>query len=312
MLKKLKVLSYYFVMLFLSLLVLGLSLVSFTKVFFLKSDYIINHLREINYYDDLTDSIKTEMSNYIIQSGLVDSVLDNIYTKELVQETLEGAINDLYNGKRIGVDTSKVKENLNKNINEYLGKHNIIITDQKALDMFMDQMLSVYTDEIIISTKVNKVQSLFLKVVDLINKLFIVLVLLTILVSIFSLVFYRRNFITIPTISSAILILLGNYLFFNKVDVASILFWNNNVSKVIRSVFFDVSSKLNTFAIILIVIGLLSLVVFSIIEYFKNNKKEEIKVEVKNEKEEVKIVKEEVKKVSNNSKKKKSNKKKKK
>ncbi len=258
---RLKVLSYYLVMIILSILVLGFSLVTLAKFTVFNEDYFINQLKKNDYYENLYQSISEEMSYYIIQSGLEDSVLSNIYTKEMVTDEINGVVDSFYHGKKIKVDTSVVKNNLENNIKDYLLKNNIVVSDQASLDQFVDHMLDIYNEEIILSKYVEKLQGPFVKLSKLLDMLFIALIIVIAISSIGFRIFYKRTILTIPTISSATLLLLGRYLFFNRIDVKNILFWTDNVSNVIKSILWSISKFVCNEAIVLIIIGVVAFII---------------------------------------------------
>ena len=131
---KLKVLSYYISMIILSTIVLSLSIVTLIKFTILNENYLIKQLEKNNYYNNLYTSINEEMSYYIIQSGLEEEVLENIYTKEMVTNSVNNLIKNFYTGKKLTIDTTLLKENLNNNITNYLSKNNIVITDKNDGD----------------------------------------------------------------------------------------------------------------------------------------------------------------------------------
>lgn len=242
--KKLKMLSFYFYLLLLTILLLGTTLISTIRVTVLRPNYIISNLEKINYYDKVYNSINEEMQNYLIQSGLTSEVLTNIYTKEDIKNSLNNAIYTFYNNKKVSVDTNSVKTNLENNINNYLIKHNIVVTEKEGLDLFVKQMEKIYTNEIMISSKINNFSVYLAKVIKLADIAIIVLGITTLVLLVFGYFFYKRNVITISLASAGELLVLGNYLLFNKIDVKNILFWSDNVSLVIKTVIQDMSSKI--------------------------------------------------------------------
>lgn len=242
--KKLKMLSFYFYLLLLTILLLGTTLISTIRVTDLRPNYIISNLEKINYYDKVYNSINEEMQNYLIQSGLTSEVLTNIYTKEDIKNSLNNAIYTFYNNKKVSVDTNSVKTNLENNINNYLIKHNIVVTEKEGLDLFVKQMEEIYTNEIMISSKINNFSVYLAKVIKLADIAIIVLGITTLVLLVFGYFFYKRNVITISLASAGELLVLGNYLLFNKIDVKNILFWSDNVSLVIKTVIQDMSSKI--------------------------------------------------------------------
>ena len=260
--KKLKMLSFYFYLLLLTVIVLGITLIFTMKLTILKPDYIIDNLKKINYYDKVYNSINEEMQNYLIQSGLTSEVLTNIYTKEDIKNSLNNAIYTFYNNKKVSVDTNSVKANLENNINNYLIRHNIVVTETEALDLFVNQMLEIYTNEIIISTKINNFSIYLVKIVKLVDISIIVLGITTLLLLIFGHFFYKKNVATIPLASAGELLVLGNYLLFNKIDVKNILFWSDNVSSVIKTVILDMSNKIYFLGFTFIIAGIIVRIIY--------------------------------------------------
>lgn len=276
---KLKVLSYYFSMMILSIVVLGLSLTTLLKFTIFDDAYLIKHLEKNNYYNELYSSIKEEMSYYIIQSGLSEEILDDIYSEEMISDSVIILINDFYNWNELKVETEIVKNNLKSNIDKYLLKNNIVVDDRKALDLFVDEMIKIYDQELRLSNSISKVQDIFNKLDKLIDILFMVLVILTIGIGTICHFFYKRIVYTIPCLSSAILLLLGCWLLYNRIDVKNILFWTENVSNVLKSVLFNIKDFVRIEAIILIGIGIITFILGYIfnykddIKYMKNIKK---------------------------------------
>ena len=105
-------------------------------------------------------------------------------------------------------------------------------------------MEEIYTNEIMISSKINNFNVYLAKVVKLADIAIIVLGITTLVLLVFGYFFYRKNILTISLASAGELLVLSNYLLFNKIDVKNILFWSDNVSLVIKTVIQDMSSKI--------------------------------------------------------------------
>lgn len=264
---KLKVLSYYFSMLLLSVVILSLSLTTLLKFTIFDDTYLIKHLEKNNYYNELSNSIKEEMSYYIVQSGLTEEILDDIYNEEMVSDSIIILIKDFYSGNELKVETKTVRNNLKSNIESYLLKNNIIVDDRSALDLFIDEMVKIYDQEIRLSNSIGKIQGMFNKADKLIDIVFMVLFILTIGIGIICHFVYKRIVYTIPCLSSAILLLLGCWLLYNRIDIKNILFWTDSVSNVLKSVLFNIRDFVRIEAIILIGIGIITFILGYIINY---------------------------------------------
>lgn len=276
---KIKVLSYYISMIILSLMTLALSLITIVNFTLMNENYILKQLEKNNYYEKLHKSIKQEMSYYIVQSGLSKEVLDNIYTKEMIKDEVNNLIINFYNNKELKINTEEVSNNLNKNIQAYLLKNNIVADDQEALNRFVDEMIKIYKNEIIITDHISSFQNTFIKLDDFINILFNALVIMIPVLGILLHLFYKRIIFTIPSISTSVLLFLGNYSFFNRVDVKNILFWNENISEIIKNILWSIKDLINKEAIILIICGIITFILGYILT--NKNVKEEVNEEKK-------------------------------
>ena len=87
--KKLRMISYYILLILLCLNLLILSLLLPLKYTLFNESYMKQELEKQNYDTKVYEEIKTQMNHYLIQSGLDESVFDNIVTKEKVKEDIE-------------------------------------------------------------------------------------------------------------------------------------------------------------------------------------------------------------------------------
>ena len=81
-------------------------------------------------------------------------------------------------------------------------------------------------------------------------------------------IFFKKSALFIPFLTAVILLLIGNYLFFERVDVSNILFWNINISEIIKSILYDISSIIIVFSIIILFYEL----VFNVFLFFWRKK----------------------------------------
>jgi len=255
---RIKLIFYYIGEFVLSILVLLLFLIALLECTVLRPKYVLHQFEKNNYYEGLYKSINNEMSNYIIQAGLEDVVLEDIYTKDMVEKEVTKMIQRFYGNGKISVDTKSVKESLENNIASYLLKNNIEVTDQKALDQFVDQMLDIYEEKIVLSKSLIKAQNLVVKLDFLLKIVFVVLAFITGVLGLLVKYICKNRVVAAPLFTTGILLLLGNYLLFNRIDVAHILFWNENVSIVIQSILFSLSNTVKVGALILIILSILS------------------------------------------------------
>ena len=134
---RIKIILYYIIELSLSLIFLITFLLAMIKMTVFNQNYIINIFNKNNYYDKVYEYISNDMAKYILQSGLENVVLEDIYTKDMIKDEVKEAVNAFYTNKEIKVDTSVVEKNLKDNIENYLASHNIMVADEQALDRFV-------------------------------------------------------------------------------------------------------------------------------------------------------------------------------
>lgn len=129
-------------------------------------------------------------------------------------------------------------------------------------------MEEIYTNEIMISSKINNFSVHLAKVIKLADIAIIVLGITTLVLLVFGYFFYRKNILTISLASAGELLVLSNYLLFNKIDVKNILFWSDNVSLVIKIVIQDMSSKIYFLGFSFIITA----IIFEIVYYITRKK----------------------------------------
>lgn len=228
---------------------------------------MIRQLYKNNYYEKLYLSLKEEMANHMIQSGLSNEVLENIYTIEMIEETTNQFVKDFYQNKLLEINTETVKNNLETNITNYLKQNNIQITDQKSLDRFVDQMLSIYEEAFTLSNLIEPYQNT-LHIFSLILNIIVWLAIgIAIILIIFTRAYLKKNTFTVPLLTTGILILGGSYYLTSKIDFNHFLLFNENISYIIRNVAFDMIKQLRKISIVMIIISIILSFIDSMIVY---------------------------------------------
>lgn len=259
---KLKIIFYYLIELFLSVLVLILGLGLLLKCTILNEKYLILKLEQNDYYNELYSSIKNDMENYLMQSGLPESVLENIYTKDMITKGVNNIIISFYNGNNLNVDTYTIEEHLKTNINTYLNNNNMQVSDQESLDQFVLEILKIYKEKIMLTDKLEDFQGTFTKWNFYLKVFLIILTIIILILGIFVKLCFKKDTFVIPLLTTAILLLVGNYLLFSRIDVSHILFWNESISEIIKSILWNMSSLVKYGAIFIIVFEFIVMIIF--------------------------------------------------
>jgi len=219
--------------------------------------YLLNVFEGQKYYDKLYESIRDEMENYIIQSGLPSSVLDNIFTKDDIKEEVKGLVLSIYSYTTHTIDTSFVKEKLNKNIDSYLAHNNIVVTDRKSLDNFVSEIAKLYFSEINLYGSFNMFSRVLMKINKyLVPAILIISVLLVLSILVLKYYVKEKRFSSI--FFTVAMLFLGSLIFVqNKMDINHIYLFSSFFSDVIKTIYYNISSKIIFVIIILFVIGII-------------------------------------------------------
>ncbi len=232
---------------------------SITKMTLLNKSYILKTLDNNNYYNTLYSDILEEMKSYMMSSGLSDEILNDLFTKEEIKEDVITYVSFLY-GSDNNISSERIKERLINNINDYLKKSNIKISDQDTLNLFVEDICNIYENEICIYKYLNSYVSLLNRITSVIN---IVLV-LTIVLLIICIVIFKKvllaNYLGSCLMSSGLIFLFIKLFIYNRIDVEYLLIITDNFSKVLRSVLNDFGYKLLTASYGLILFGIIIII----------------------------------------------------
>ena len=196
------------------------------------------------------------MSYYTNQSGFEDDILDNIFTINDVKKHQKMVINNLYQGRTTIIDTTMIKENFRKKIEQYIIDNNYQEVDEKEINDFVDKMASIYSDEIKFMNYIDKV-----KFIPKVSKLTteaisISALLLIVLIIVNKKVLYRKNY-PVLFYTNAFLLIYTNIYITNHIDIKNIYIYSDLISQVIKRVAHDLSKIAIIIPTIYLIIGLI-------------------------------------------------------
>lgn len=102
----------------LTICIIAISLITIVSSTILDKNYIISKLEETNFYGEVYKLVESNFENYIYQSGLDETTLNNICSKEKVEQDINIMLSNIYEGTNKKIDTTPIKDNLNKNIDK--------------------------------------------------------------------------------------------------------------------------------------------------------------------------------------------------
>ena len=259
----------YIITIILSLSIICLVLVNIASSTVLNENYILDKLEKTSYYSKIYEEAKSNFENYIYQSGLDESVLENVITQEKVENDTKKVISNIFNGLEETVDTQEIKDNLNKNIEESVGKLNI--TQQRAVDTLIEKICEEYTDTIShfgYEKQIFNIYQQALKYIELAQK--VTLIAIGICAILLILINLRRIykifvFIGIALTSSGIFFIITNGIINAKVKIQTITILNDAVSYTLRDVLSSILQTINQYGIILLIAGIILVIIANLI-----------------------------------------------
>ncbi len=239
------------------LLIVSLSLLFIFKYTVFKKSYIENILIKNNYYTDVYNDIYSDMEDYMMSSGLPEDILNGIFSEKELKKDINTFLNNIYLGKKTVLDTSYIKERLNKNIDDYLKSNNVEVTNDTDLDSFVDELIKIYNNQVCLYKTIDSFVGLVSKASNMLNKAIIICSVSLLIVALITIILLKVKYIDSILIGSGIILLFIRFLIYEKIDVENIIIVSNNFSKVLKSILIKIGNIIFNYAIIFIIVGLL-------------------------------------------------------
>ena len=247
----------------------------------LNKNYVLEKLDNNNYYEKTYDNIKSSFSQYILQSGLDENVMENLYAKEQIKEDVDIVISNIYSDENQKVDTNKIKNNMESNINKYLEDNNIKLnaTQKKSIDKFIETIERTYEEEISYSAYLNKIGNKVYKINKIIEKMqpviygsIIALFLILILINVKEIPF-GINYAGVTILSSGIANILIKMYINSKININKIMIINEDISKIVINILNEIVKYIQSYGLVMVAIGLAIVILAS---FIRNSKTEEM------------------------------------
>ena len=262
--KNKKILLYYLLEFMLTLLIFTTIILLLLKCSIFSKKYILNILDRNNYYQEVYLDINNDYENYLIPSGFDENITKDIFTENDVKKDINKIVDNFYEGKEVKLETNFIKEKLDNNINDYLEKLNVKITDEKSLDLLEQEILNIYTNKIIINKHFIKYNSAFSKLRKIVDIILYILFILDVLLFVIIKWLFKKITLTIPIFTSLMLLLWFYHFVFLKIDIKSILFWNSYISSIIKNIFYDLSNGIKYVIIIGFILEIIKIIIYVI------------------------------------------------
>lgn len=244
----------------------------------LNKEYILDKLEESNYYNNIYTEVENNFENYIYQSGLDPSVLNNIVSRDKVKEDTITIITNIYDGNNKEIDLEVIRNNLSTNIDESLEGRYLSEENKNAINKFIDIIIDEYEDTIMntsYSNKINTVISSINNKINFINIVMIALVILSILVLIILNIKKKRRKLSIfgvPVLALGFLLITIYIYIIMNIDINNIVILNDAISIAIHYILNGIVIKFLIEGFILIGLGLLIIIIGNMLRYKKVKK----------------------------------------
>jgi len=243
-----------FVTMIILLVVTGLFILKSTV---LSKNYVINLIKNNEYYQVIYDNIKDEMLYYIPQSGFSNDIIDDTFTLDEVTKDVNNVIKNVYSGKKSQIDSSIFEERLNTKIDNYVVDNNFVITNKDELFKFTDEMAKIYVNKITISGYANKIASYVIKIIKIINVIFIISILLLIAILLFNLKFFKFRQMGSVLFNNTLLLIILNIWIKNVIPINNIFIYNDIISMIIKDIVLGILSYMIILGIIYLILGII-------------------------------------------------------
>ncbi len=120
----------------------------------LNKNYIESKLEESEFHEQISREVKSAFEEYIYQSGLPKETIDGLFTEAMIKRDVSSLVNCVYEGSKITVSDVKVRDNLDKKINEYVSSTGQMLTAEGRanIERFKNLIVNQYKKSINISS----------------------------------------------------------------------------------------------------------------------------------------------------------------
>lgn len=279
----------YIIAILLTVIIIAFVLINLLSSTILNEQYVLSKLEATKYYDKMYEYVQSSFENYIYQSGLEESVLENIISKEKIEKDTKIIIENIYDGMNESIDTKEIEDNLNANINKSLKNQKLNATQKVAIDKFVDEIENEYIKVMShtkYETQINETYNKGKNYLNLVIKVllitsFVVIIILVILCA--KRIYRAVVMIGISLLSSGLILAITNGYINSKIKIQTITILNDAISDLVRDVLQSLLFTIKSKSIIFILTGICLIIIPSAIHYYIRFKSEKVQQYFKEE-----------------------------
>jgi hypothetical protein len=256
---KAKIIVNYLIGFIISVLISITALSLIAKLTVFNKDYIINLLEKENYFEKIYNEILEEMESDIMPSGFTNDIIKDTFTKDEVKEDIKTFINNVYQGNKTTLDKELLKDKIKKNIDDFLLKSNLKITDKNGVNTFVNDLVKDYQDEVCLYSYTDGLINTFYKIYHIINKVVIVLLIVLFVLIFLAKLLFKYNYLSSSILASGLIILFIRIFIYERIDADYLLVITENFSNILTLIINTIGNYLLSIGIGLVVFGVITI-----------------------------------------------------
>lgn len=253
----------------LTVCIIGIVILKVASTTILKETYVHKMVEKSKYYDNLYEEIKSNFENYIGPSGLDENILDDICSKQDIQNDTETILDNIYEGKGEKINTEEIKSRIIDKINQKVQEQDNIITEkmQDSIKKFAETIADEYINTISHTEYEEQLNSLYKEITKLVEiaqkALFITIAIIVSLLIVLNIknLYCSALSIGIAICSSGAFIIATYYIIHSNVKISQLKILNNAISLALQNTVTDILSITFKIGWILTIIGIILIAV---------------------------------------------------
>ena len=260
----------------LTIVIISFSLINILSSTILNKEYILAKLDETDYYKGIYQEIQSNFEKYIYQSGFDENIINEIITEDKVKNDVNIIISNIYDGTSKTIDTTEIKTNLNKKIDETIENKNLLITQKKSIETFVNTICDEYTETIVHTKYEQDINNMYVKVVKIVQlakrALLVAAIVITLLIC---LICCKQIFKGIASLgislTSSGLFLIAIIIFTkSKIKIDTIKILNDTISNSLHKIINSIVGNISSWGMWLLLVGIILIIFGNIINSKKN------------------------------------------
>ncbi len=268
-----KIISYILIFVLIIILLAGI-LLTVIKNTVLNEEYLISKLEKVNYYENIHNTIKDELEDYVEQSGLENFDIGNVFSVEQIKKDVNELVRQIYHGEQIKTNEEEINQLLENKLAEIeQNGTKLTAVEKNATKTVFENISKTYLSEVYFNTYQSLLASIPQKVLainEVIPKICIglyvtigVFIVITLVIN-FREITTGIKYIGIVALTVGFLLIGLNIFLKTNINISNFYILSRGISDLIAAMFMDIMGKINMAGIVLAVIGLLFVVIEAI------------------------------------------------